>query len=428
MTYDKRSNINERREVWAFSYKERLEDILKTGDSREVTITAGDRKHNKMNTYIILRESLQNIISYWKYLVAGSVKPFSASQEISYLVHLCHFIQKPLEEYKPEDLDKFFGKYKSQDHVNFLKRVIKSFLKWNKLDIYNTIKFGRKTQKIPEVLTMEEIQKMSDMADNPRDRLTPLLLCETATRASEFCCIKIKDLTFDEFSCKICVSGKTGSRTLPIVQCVPLLKEYINFYKGKNNPENYLFCGFTKNTYNQQENYPLTPSGLTLIIKKLASRAGISKVWCHKFRHTRLSWLANHGLGDFQLKQFAGFSPSSTMANVYINMNCNDLKNKILEINGITKPKESIETPSLTIKCPNTTCGEVNSISNKFCKKCYQPLQIKEITETERGIKFIVKLLPTLMELVKDKEIKPEDLEEIVKSLGKPNEKVKEVK
>ncbi len=418
MTYDKTLNINERRVAWANNFEQKLECILKTSNSEEVIIKTGDKRRNKANPYVIPKDNLKDILSYWNTAIEKyGMKPYSASQVMSYLIHLANAVKKPFEEYTENDLDSFFGGYK-QNHANFLKRVVKSFLRWKGNPIYIKIKYVRSTQKFPEILTLEEVQEMSNKADNPRDRLIPILLYELGCRASEFCCIKIKDILFNGFSCKIHVAGKTGERIIPVVQCVPLLTEYINFYKGKDKKENYLFCGFTKNTYNQEECSPLTPSGLTAIIQKLVSRAGIKKrVYNHLFRHSRLSNLAVN-LSSYQLKQFAGWKPSSNMDDIYVQMNCSELENKLLEVNHVVKQKEETIPISLTIKCPNPACNTIQSISNKFCQKCYQPLQVKEITETDRIKDAIIQILPKLIEMANNRELQPEDMKEILKSTG----------
>jgi hypothetical protein len=49
----------------------------------------------------------------------------------------------------------------------------------------------------------------------------------------------------------------------------------------------------------------------------------------------------------------------------------NDLKQKILEYNGIISPEISEKKPSI-LNCPR--CNLVNVIENKYCSKCSYPL------------------------------------------------------
>jgi protein gp37 len=49
----------------------------------------------------------------------------------------------------------------------------------------------------------------------------------------------------------------------------------------------------------------------------------------------------------------------------------NDLKQKILEYNGVLSPEESKRKPSI-LNCPR--CYLVNAMENKYCCKCSYPL------------------------------------------------------
>lgn len=65
----------------------------------------------------------------------------------------------------------------------------------------------------------------------------------------------------------------------------------------------------------------------------------------------------------------------------------NDLKQKILENNGMITPEESKRKPSI-LNCPR--CYLVNAIENKYCTKCSYPLTPSAFDELkmEESIKF----------------------------------------
>lgn len=62
----------------------------------------------------------------------------------------------------------------------------------------------------------------------------------------------------------------------------------------------------------------------------------------------------------------------------------NDLKQKILEHNGIVIPEEIVKKPSV-LTCPR--CNLVNILENKYCSRCSYPLvpsayeEIKQIEQ-----------------------------------------------
>src|SRR6266540_5837172 len=63
---------------------------------------------------------------------------------------------------------------------------------------------------------------------------------------------------------------------------------------------------------------------------------------------------------------------NSRQGNRYIKTRLgNDLKQKILEYNGIITPDELTKHPSV-LACPR--CELVNALENKYCSKCSYPL------------------------------------------------------
>lgn len=437
MEYNKELTNSERRIVWAKRFIENLENKLKTGN-KEITIDKRYKEGEK-SEYIVLRENLQDILNYVKHLMTDEmVKPLSASVEANYLIYFADFVRKPFKEVTKEDIEKFFEKYKdhSEAYNCTFRRIIKPFFRWiykyEKEDGYppivKWIKCGRRVRRLPNILTMKEIQKMIEVCDNLRNRAIISVLYESGFRASELMDLKIKDLNFDEYGAILMVNGKTGMRRTRLISSITDLKAWLNVHKNKNDVNAPLFCTFTKNKYGSPVTYPLTSSGLSIIIGSILKRTNIEKrVYPHIFRHTRATHLAKH-LTEQELKAYFGWTQNSGMASIYVHLSGQDMDDKILQIYGV-KPIDGTQTPKIpTIKCPK--CSEINSIGNMWCWKCDSPLGVKEITEAERATKFIVKLLPTLMELAKNREISINDLEEIIKPLGKPSksEESKEVR
>ena len=60
----------------------------------------------------------------------------------------------------------------------------------------------------------------------------------------------------------------------------------------------------------------------------------------------------------------------------------NELKNKILEHDGIISEKEFIRKPSIQ-SCPR--CNIVNAFENKYCSKCSYPLKPEAFEEIKKS-------------------------------------------
>jgi integrase/recombinase XerD len=102
-------------------------------------------------------------------------------------------------------------------------------------------------------------------------------------------------------------------------------------------------------------------------------------------RHSAITADSDY-LPDYALKKKVRWSMNSKQGSRYIKRRMgNELKNKILEYNGIISDSEIQKTPSV-LTCPR--CSLVNAILNKYCSKCSYPLvpsAFDEIKEAENA-------------------------------------------
>ncbi|KXA90542.1 hypothetical protein AKJ37_00140 [candidate division MSBL1 archaeon SCGC-AAA259I09] len=126
---------------------------------------------------------------------------------------------------------------------------MKKFYKWLNDREYPErvvwIKTTRKNSnsKLPEkLLTEEDIEKLIETAENPRDKAFIALLWETGARIGE-----LLDLRADSFQDrsqgkKVVINGKTGVRRLPIISSIPQLQNWLNNHSEKGGTEAPLWC------------------------------------------------------------------------------------------------------------------------------------------------------------------------------------------
>jgi len=93
----------------------------------------------------------------------------------------------------------------------------------------------------PKVLSEEDVYRLVEAAETPRDRLIILLLWETGCRPSELLNLRIGDMQFDEYSAIVYVRRKTGERRLRAFTCKPDLVRRLNDHPFRNDPDAYLF-------------------------------------------------------------------------------------------------------------------------------------------------------------------------------------------
>jgi|tagenome__1003787_1003787.scaffolds.fasta_scaffold20956256_3 hypothetical protein len=98
----------------------------------------------------------------------------------------------------------------------------------------------------------------------PRDRCYHAMANDTTARPHELLNLKIKDIKFkisaDNIQyAEITVDGKTGSRTLPLIDSIPYIKEWILNHPNSNNPESWLFVSLSdKNHVDNNNNTPVS--------------------------------------------------------------------------------------------------------------------------------------------------------------------------
>jgi ribosomal protein L40E len=159
----------------------------------------------------------------------------------------------------------------------------------------------------------------------------------------------------------------------------------------------------------------MTSGGLGALLKRFACLCGIrKKIHNHLYRHSRLTILANY-LTESQLREFAGWTSSSKMAERYVSLSGRDIDKAMLKAHGVTVGDE--EKASETFKpvvC--SSCNTKNPPENRFCFNCYYPLNEKDADDLKQvkvSLSQIVKIL------VKNPDLNPM----ITKTLIEWNEK-----
>jgi len=377
----------EKTDKWAKELMRRLEKALETDDD----IAKISFKGREKNTYLVLKHNLQNTIDFGKYMMSnGNVKPYSMARIINYLIYFMSFIgKKSIENINREDIEAYLNnrveKGYSERYMFMLKLSVRSFFKWfykyedGYPDVVAWMKCKLpKNKKLPQFIEMSEIQKMLEACDNIRDKTLISILYESGTRISELLDLRIQDIKFDQYGAILHVDGKTGGRPVRVVRSTNDLKQWLNSHPFKNDTNAPLFCSLSGRNYG---GFIVSTAGWEMI-RKIAKRAGIQRgIHPHMFRHSRATDLSRV-LSDREMKIFFGWSANSNMPGLYSHLNSKDVDDKILVMNG-EKPKGELQPSNLpTFKCYR--CSEANNASNKFCFKCFAPLEMETVNQVEQ--------------------------------------------
>lgn len=185
--------------------------------------------------------------------------------------------------------------------------------------------------KLPEVLTVEEIDKIiatvdMEKSEGQRNRAILETLYSCGLRVSELCNLKISDLYFEEGFIK--VEGK-GSKQRLVPISPRAIKEikywFIDRNKGKIKPgfEDFVFLARWGNTISRIMVFHM--------IKELAAKAGITKnISPHTFRHSFATHLLEGGANLRAIQCMLGHESIAT-TEIYTHIDRNMLRSEIIE-------------------------------------------------------------------------------------------------
>ncbi len=251
-----------------------------------------------------------------------------------------------------------------------------------------------------EVLSPEEVKALVKAAQSPKSKAIIAVLYEGALRVGELCSLRMRDLEFTDYGFKVRVVGKTGQRTIPLVDSAPYIRAWLQVHPDPGNPNAPLFPSTRGGKVDR-----LPEEAVWALVARAASRAGIGKrVHPHTLRHTRLTHLATQ-LTEQELKTFAGWTQDSRMAAVYVHLSGRDAERAILRVYGIERAEEEERERAQPLKpevCPS--CGYVNPAEAEFCLRCGYPLSERAREEALKRKERLEELLARLLSDPKFKE------------------------
>ncbi len=298
---------------------------------------------------------------------------------------------KDLDQATVDDLKKVVSQIQQANYSSWTKQtykvMIRRFYKWlhgtkgyPEIVSWISIRISRSERKLPsegDLLTEDDISKMLNGADHPRDKALLAVLWESGARISEIGNLLLKNVAFDQHGAVLSVRGKTGSRKVRLIWSVPYLSVWFQNHPFKNDANTALWISVGNTNHHKPLPYP----SIRIMIIRLAESVGIQKrVNPHSFRHSRATFMAHH-LTEFQMNQYFGWIQGSDMPSTYVHMSGRDVDNAILAMNGITLAGEKEQQKLLPRKCPR--CDVINAHDNRFCLKCGGVLDLKYAMELE---------------------------------------------
>jgi len=268
--------------------------------------------------------------------------------------------------------------------------MVKTFYKWlkgNDEDFPDEVRWIKTTmkrsdKKLPadgDILTEDDINKLIEAAEHPRDKALVAVLYESGARVGELGSLHVGNVKVDHYGVVIrLLDGKTGPRLVRVIFSTPHIMTWLQSHPFKDDPEAPLWVNVGTTNHNK----PMVYRNIADLLKRLAKKAGVKKRCSpHMFRHARASFLADH-LKELQMDQYFGWVQGSGMPATYVHMNGRKIEGSILELNGMKRRTEDTETQLKPIVCPK--CSTINAPGTKFCIKCAAILDTTTACEVDQ--------------------------------------------
>lgn len=271
-----------------------------------------------------------------------------------------------------------------------------------------------------EIWEKDELISILKYEPHKRNKAAITLFWDLNGRNHEITLLKLKHIRIRENygEGEVPHESKTGSGPVLLTTSFVYVRDWINEHPFKNSPNASLIC-------NLMTGAPIKPEAMWTMMNQLKRRIITmlkegtienaqekqklqyllrNKRWNpYCLRHSSISNDSDY-LPEYALKKKVRWSMNSKQGARYIKRRMgNDLKQKILEHNGIITTNEIRNKPSI-LNCPR--CNLVNATDTRYCSKCSFPLvpsAFDEIKESEEiRIKRMEEQIQFLMETQKE--------------------------
>lgn len=269
---------------------------------------------------------------------------------------------------------------------------IKLFFRWldpeKEKELFQNIKLKKPRRHLPvdQLISRNDITRLVEACEKPRDRALIMLMWDSGARISELLDLNIGHVQFDKYGAVIIVTGKTGMRRLRLISSVPDLQTWVNIHPLRHDAKGPLFI--TSRTYGGTPRR-LNRRTVENRLKHLSKQLNITKpVHPHAIRHARLTDLVRadgtaKGLSEMELRLVAGWEKNSSMPEVYVHLSGGDIERKMLENAGLIDIDVKGPTTLEPVKCPR--CRSMNSFDAIYCARCSMALNEQAVLKVDQS-------------------------------------------
>jgi len=264
------------------------------------------------------------LISKYKHTL--TLKNYSPRIISAYLNGLGIFLEylssNKIKKIDPAILEKFFFHAKTDVGYGYssMKQLLASVKFLYKEVLQEDIEFNfnikmKKPSKIPEVLSIEEVERFLNSFANIKHKAIFTLCYSAGLRLGEILSIKVSDIDSDRMQIRISQSkGKKDRYSILSAKVLRLLRVYVKEYQ----PKEYLFEGQSGGKY--------SASSVQTLMRRHRKKVGIKKkVTPHTLRHSFATHLLDNGTDIRFIQELLGHKHIST-TQIYTHVSSRSLK------------------------------------------------------------------------------------------------------
>jgi integrase/recombinase XerD len=369
--------------------------------------------------------------------------------------------KQSFKELRREDIVAFLDSFRRTEAIdplhtwigtyNLYRIHLMRFFKWlyypdiepdkrPKPEVVNNIpRLRRKEQSIykpSDLWTAEDDLLFLKYCPSKRIKCYHMVSRDLSCRPHEILKLKIKDIFFKSAGnhqyAEVLVNGKTRSRSIPLIDSIPYVKDYLDHeHPQPGNPNAVLISGNGKSfgriigiqtielIYRQYKKkfFPkLLESSNVPIEDKQKIQELLKKPWNPYIRRHSALTEKSTILKEHVLRQHAGWSPRSQMHLKYLHYFGNESSESLLEAYGIVTKDQQLSDVLKPKQCPN--CNEPNKPDSKFCVKCRMILTYDAYNETVTMNQKYEQELQQMKEQMSHVSEKFDKMDQLAKKLG----------
>ncbi len=206
-----------------------------------------------------------------------------------------------------QEIRDFLGKFTEPNTQRAYHSAIKKFYSicLNQHDKFRYIPYCKQSKKLPIILSVDEVQRMFDVCDNPKHLAILAILYSCSLRSSELINLKWTDIDRSRMIINIRQGKGKKDRQVGLNQkLIEILTDYYKQYRSKE----YVFNGQSSLQYSKESTRQ--------VMKQLAAKAGIEnkRVYTHLMRHCSATHMLENKVDLNLIQRLLGHASVKTTA------------------------------------------------------------------------------------------------------------------